>query len=190
MNTQAHDVLADWPLQAAPPVAASAAPAETGLRVFIGSTWLDMRAERAAVEHALHRLRAARFVGMEYFGAQPGTTRATSLSELDRCDIYVGVIGLRYGSGITEDEYRRAQARNLPCLVYLKQGEPLADESSADIERLQALRRELGERHTVGVFHEPDELAAKVVTDLHNLLFDRLVVRGIGQLRADYERRI
>ena len=161
------------------------------LKVFISSTWKDLGAERAAVESTLHRLRSARFVGMEYFGARSDSTRDVSLSEVDRSDIYVGVFGHRYGSGITEQEYRRARGRNLPCLIYLKNGwqEPV-DGTDADAVRLQQLRGELLERHLVGFFDRPDELAAKLTADLHNLLFDRLVVQGISQLRGDYDARI
>ena len=78
--------------------------------------------ERQAVERATARLRSIRFVGMEHFGARDGTTRQVSLDEVDRCQVYVGVIGPRWGSGITEAEYRRAQARGLPCLLYFKGG--------------------------------------------------------------------
>ncbi len=43
-----------------------------------------------------------------------------SLMEVERCDIYVGIFAHRYGSGITEAEYRRARERNIPCLIYFK----------------------------------------------------------------------
>jgi hypothetical protein len=55
---------------------------------------------------------------MEYFGSRPETNEGASLDEVDRADIYVGIIGGRYGSGITEKEYRRA--RDLPCFIYFK----------------------------------------------------------------------
>ncbi len=191
MIADADDGLPDWPPARVPAPVAAAAPAAPPLRVFIGSTWLDLIAEREAVERALNRLRAARFVGMEYFGAQSTTTRESSLVELERCDVYVGIIGYRYGSGITEAEYRRARERNLPCLVYLKTGgQPLAEQSPADLARLQSFRQELGERHTVVGFERPEQLATCVVADLHNLLFDRLLVQGIAQLGSDFDRRI
>jgi hypothetical protein len=60
---------------------------------------MDLRAERAAVESALHRLRTAHFVGMECFGARSDGAAAVSLDEIDACDLYVGVIGLARGSG-------------------------------------------------------------------------------------------
>ncbi|MFQ5472981.1 MAG: DUF4062 domain-containing protein, partial [Dehalococcoidia bacterium] len=72
------------------------------VRIFISSTWLDLQPEREAVERAIQRLRETRFVGMEYFGSRDEDTRQTSLDEVDRSQIYVGIFGGRYGSGITE----------------------------------------------------------------------------------------
>jgi hypothetical protein len=161
------------------------------LKVFISSTWKDLGPERQLVEATLHRLRSVRFIGMEYFGARFDSTRDASITEVERADIYVGIFGHRYGSGITEQEYRRARALGLPCLIYLKNGwrEPV-DATDAEATRLEELRHELRGRHLVGFFDRPDDLVAKLTADLHNLLFDRLVVQGISQLRGDYDARI
>ena len=89
----------------------------TVLHVFVSSTWLDLQPEREAVETALQRLRETKFVGMEYFGSRGEDTRHTSLDEVDRSQVYVGIFGGRYGSGITEAEYRRARELGLPCFI-------------------------------------------------------------------------
>src|SRR5437867_122142 len=90
------------------------------LRVLVSSTWMDLQPERRAIEQALARLPEIEFVGMEYFGSRTETTRTVSLLEVDATELYVGVIGGRYGSGITEAEYRRARECKLPCLIYFK----------------------------------------------------------------------
>src|SRR4051812_12058722 len=89
-------------------------------RIFLSSTWQDLQPEREAVEKKMHRMRDTAFSGMEYFGSRPETPRDVSLAEVDRSDIYIGIFAHRYGSGITEAEYRRARDRNLPCLIYIK----------------------------------------------------------------------
>jgi hypothetical protein len=119
---------------------------------LVSSTWLDLQPQRQAVEQTPARMRSTRFVGMEYFGARDESTRDASLAEVDRSDIYLGVIGHRYGSGITEAEYRRAVERGLPCLIYLERARDEAPTEDADVgdrERLHALRALLKARHLV-----------------------------------------
>src|SRR5690349_23970039 len=98
--------------------------AELAIGVYVSSTWLDLRPEREAVEEVLHRFQTTRFVGMEYFGSKPDDTTEASLQALDRCRVYVGIFGRRYGSGITEREYRKAREAGLECLIYCQSAEP------------------------------------------------------------------
>jgi uncharacterized protein DUF4062 len=79
------------------------------VQVFVSSTWQDLQPERRAVETALQRMRGTKFTGMEYFGSRDESTYHASLDEVDKSHVYVGIFGARYGSGITEAEYRRAQ---------------------------------------------------------------------------------
>ncbi|AMY07712.1 hypothetical protein LuPra_00892 [Luteitalea pratensis] len=161
------------------------------LKVFVSSTWIDLIVERDAIERAARRLESIRFVGMEYFGARTATTRQASLDEVDRSHIYVGVIGHRWGSGITAEEYRRAIARGLPCLIYLKANPPAHDpQPRHEAERRAAWLRELQAAHTVVQFETAAELATRIVADLHNLIFDRLVAHGARQLHGDFDGRI
>jgi hypothetical protein len=144
-------------------------------RIFISSTWEDLQSERQAVERALHRLRDTAFAGMEYFGSRPETPREVSLAEVDRSDVYIGLLAHRYGSGITEAEYRRARERGLPCLIYLKDDSvpvPLSqiEREPEKVARLEALKSELKTHYTLSFFKSPDHLATQVVADLHNLL--------------------
>jgi hypothetical protein len=169
------------------------APIEQGglprpIRIFVSSTWEDLQPERKAVEQALHRMRDTAFAGMEYFGSRPETPREVSLAEVDRSHVYIGIFAHRYGSGITEAEYRRARelditeaeyrrARELdiPCLIYLKDDSvpvpPACIERDPEkIAKLEDLKRELKSHHTVSFFKSADHLATQVITDLHNLL--------------------
>lgn len=143
------------------------------VHVFVSSTWLDLQPEREAVEAALHRLRETKFVGMEYFGSRDDDTRRASLDEVDGSQVYVGIFAGRYGSGITEAEYRRAREQRLDCLIYFKDEEVIpAEEREADAEKaalLAAIKAELRQHHTVTTFKNPDDLAAKVTADLHHL---------------------
>ncbi len=141
-------------------------------RVFVSSTWLDLQPERAALMAALHRMEEMRFVGMEFFGNRPADTHDASIDQVDGCEVFVGVIGFRYGSGITEAEYRRARALGLPCFLYFKREADrrpeLTDGDAERAEKLAALKAELLRSHTVKEFASPEELAANATADLHN----------------------
>src|SRR4051812_29787551 len=89
------------------------------IRVFLSSTWTDLQAERAAVEGVLRRMQETDFNGMESFGGRADKPLKVSLAEVDRSDLYIGIFGRRYGSGITEAEYRQAVNRSLKPLVYI-----------------------------------------------------------------------
>jgi tetratricopeptide (TPR) repeat protein len=167
------------------------------LPVYVSSTWLDLEPERKAVEQAVQRLRETKFVGMEYFGSRDENTRRASLDEVDRAaasGAYVGIFAARYGSGITEDEYRRARELGLRCFIYFKDDALIpADRREADpaqTARLDALKQELRANHIIGPdFKSPDDLAAKVTADLHRWLFDEYLTPKLqGALRGDVSR--
>lgn len=156
------------------------------LPVYVSSTWLDLQPEREAVEHAVQRLRETKFVGLEYFGSRDEGTRRASLVEVDHAagvdarGVYVGIFAARYGSGITEDEYRRARELGLPCLIYFKDDSTITDDARekdpAKAVKLDALKQELRDNHIIGPdFKSPGDLAAKLTADLHRWLFDEYI---------------
>src|SRR5262249_35045460 len=121
----------------------------TVARIFISSTWLDLQPERQAVEDAINRLSGGKFIGMEYFASHPETTERASLDELDKAVLYVGIIGGRYGSGITEKEYRRARERNLPCFIYFKNEATIRAEWRESDAQLETFKQKLLGRHFI-----------------------------------------
>ncbi|HVF42933.1 MAG TPA: tetratricopeptide repeat protein [Pyrinomonadaceae bacterium] len=154
------------------------------LPVFVSSTSLDLRPEREAVRDAVLRIRETQFVGMEYFGARNADTRTASLDEVDRSRVYVGIVGERYGSGITEAEYDRATALGLRRFIYFKSDAPTPDDA-----RLAAFKQKLLAAHTVKEFSTPDGLAAQVTSDLHRWLFDEYVTPKLqAALRGEVSR--
>jgi tetratricopeptide (TPR) repeat protein len=148
----------------------------TILPVFISSTWLDLRPEHEAAERAVNSMRETKYVGMKYFGARDEDTRRASLDEVDRSRVYVGIVGGRYGSGITEAEYDRATTRGLRRFIYFKSDTATpADARETDPEqlaKLDAFKQKLRDAHTVKEFDMPSDLAALVTADLHRWLFD------------------
>lgn len=155
------------------------------MRIFVSSTWLDLQPERRAVEEAINRMSQAKFIGMEYFGSRPETTQQASLDEVDQCEIYLGIIAGRYGSGITEQEYRRAVKQNKQCFIYFKDEEATPVEwresDPAGVSRLNAFKEELRGHHIIGpLFSTPEELAMGVRDDLYRWFFRTQMAEAIA----------
>ncbi|HKG15270.1 MAG TPA: tetratricopeptide repeat protein [Pyrinomonadaceae bacterium] len=146
------------------------------LPVFISSTWIDLRPEHEAAERAVNSMRETKYAGMKYFGARDEDTRTASLDEVDRSRVYVGIIGGRYGSGITEAEYDRATARGLRRFVYFKSDASTPadarDTDHAELAKLAAFKQKLSAAHTVKEFTTPDDLTAQVTSNLYRWLID------------------
>lgn len=148
------------------------------VRIFVSSTWLDLQPERRAVEKAIHRLTEGKFEGMEYFGSRPENTEQASLAEVDQANLYIGVIGGRYGSGITEQEYRRARERGLPCIIYFKSDRAVPpegrDNEAEKAARLAAFKQQLMQAHIIREpFNSPEELALCVTQDFYRWYNER-----------------
>src|SRR5258708_954386 len=106
--------------------------------VFISST-SDLRDERDSVMNALNGLRDNEFVAMEFFGSRSEAPRDVCLQEVHKSDVYVGILGSRYGSidevssvSYTEMEYAAAHSLGLPCFIFVR-----ADELAAPVESRQ-----------------------------------------------------
>jgi len=145
--------------------------------VFLCSPFVDLIEERKAVIHVLEQLNIKHNC-MELFGARTDKPIETSLSEVNRSNIAIVVLGHQYGSLVedtsisyTEAEYREASRLNLPRLVYLK--DESVDVSPKDFETdahklstLKVFKELLKQNHTVAYFKNPLELAVRVCIDL------------------------
>jgi hypothetical protein len=145
--------------------------------VFISSTFKDLHEHRRAVWEALKRFDVS-IRGMEAFGARTTGPLDTCLAEVDESDVYVGIIAYRLGSieaanrkPFTELEYERAVEGKKEILIYLADDEtasfPFAvvDQDTASRKRLEAFKKKLRERHTIGTFSTADDLAEKLTRD-------------------------
>jgi hypothetical protein len=161
------------------------------IRAYISSTWLDLIPERASVEVLLQKFRETKFIGMEYFGSCDETTKQASLSEIDMCDLYICIVGGRYGSGITEAEYDKARIKKLPCLIYFKEDAAIQPEGrdleQTKTEHLKKFKEKLLDPisgHTVTEFSGCQELASRLAGDLHNWLFDHYLAPALSDVAS------
>jgi hypothetical protein len=149
-------------------------------KVYVSSTFSDLKEHRERVDLALRRLRVGT-VAMETYVAEQARPLDRCLADVRECDLYVGIFAWHYGSrppgsdiSYTEHEYREAVAAGKPRLIFL-----LADDApwprtamdfGPDGEEIERLRRELAGEQLVSRFHDAGELAELVSTAASNWL--------------------
>lgn len=105
----------------------------TTYRVYLSSTLKDLSAERDAVRKVL----SGECVVKDSYRASENELIETCLDDVGKCDIYLGIVGLRYGfcpddaqknpgsKSITELEYEKAIAAGVPRLIFLKDADSI-----------------------------------------------------------------
>ena len=141
--------------------------------VFVSSTSRDMQDQRAALKSLIEGL-GMTYVGMEDFVPSESTPAEYIRDKVDECDLYVGIIGKRYGhvepgSGMsmTEIEYHQAVARGKPLRIFVMDEavdvpEDHRDSDPAIVEKLDAFRSRVLAHHTCRIFTDVDDLTEKV----------------------------
>lgn len=142
----------------------------TDLRVFISSTYSDLRGYREAVASALKRLTLIP-VRLEDFGASDHPPVEAALHAIDSSDIVVVLVAWRLGyvpperdKSLVELEYERALAAGKPTLCFLvDEDQPWPpSQIDSDYSRVTRFRDRLLAQHIVSTFTTPEDLAAKV----------------------------
>jgi Domain of unknown function (DUF4062) len=160
-------------------------PEMTIKSVYLSSTFQDLEPFRAKVGRSL-RMGNKHVIGMEDYAAADERPLDRCRADVEATDVYVGIFAYRYGfipatdnpesKSITELEYRHARGKK-PCLIFLHDEDgPWLRKFSDDVTgegergaRIDALRKELGENHSVGFFKSEDHLAALVTAAILNL---------------------
>ncbi|MCB2219835.1 MAG: DUF4062 domain-containing protein [Bacteroidetes bacterium] len=141
-------------------------------KIFVSSTYIDLIPHRKAIWELLKNFKLI-VRGMEEFGARTTTPLETCIEFAYECDIYLGIIGMRYGStdrktkkSFTEIEYEVAYEKNKEIFIYLiDESESLILPKFIDFEnykKLEDFKKKLKQRHTIDYFRNPDELVLKV----------------------------
>lgn len=160
------------------------------MKVYISSTYRDLRDHRAAVDAALRRM-GHDVLGMEQYVAEGTTPLQACLRDVEASDVYVVIVGWRYGFvpsspdlnpdslSITELEYRRALSSSKDVLAFVV--DPDAPWPPSEIDALGPagganvlrFRSELGAAHLSGLFRTPDNLASQAAAAVASLGLNR-----------------
>lgn len=166
--------------------------------IFLSSTYEDLQPHRQAVWDTLHKLKVG-VSGMEIFGARSEEPLDTCLDEVSKCNVFIGILGMRYGSIHAESgksfvqlEYESALEGKLDILVYL------IDEESATLapkfvdigdsaRALADFKHVLRKKHTIGSFVSAEDLAEKVEQDLLRLFSEKELIVEEDKLKPSVE---
>ena len=150
-------------------------------KIFVSSTYTDMIPHRNQIMNALNNF-DVEVLGMENFGARKSPPLETCLEELELCDIYLGVIGLRYGSvneihdkSYTQIEYEKAVELEKDIKIFLLDEQNGIIKTSwidfgYQLEKLLDFRKLLKLRHTVEFFIDENDLGIKIYKEFKNKL--------------------
>lgn len=160
--------------------------------IFVSSTYEDLIPYRDEVERCIIRMNQT-IRGMEFFGSNPESPLEVCLKTVRESKIYVGIIGMRYGSildefgkSFTELEYEEAVKNNIPSLIYiLDENHPIAPkfmDTGEKARRLEDFKARLKRTHVVSSFTTPADLGRKVTQDLtEELKKDRVLGQSLMQ---------
>ena len=168
------------------------------MKVYISSTFSDLREYRAAAADVLRKL-GHDVRGMEAYVAE--SSRPVDVCEGDArsCDVCVLLLAWRYGYvptsqnrvpalSITELEYEAAiGSRNTEVLPFMVNAEApwpahLMDAITKEHDggRIEAFRHRVGRKHMVSTFATPDELAREIAAAIRRVeATQRLVERAL-----------
>src|ERR1700691_97921 len=150
-------------------------------QVFLSSTGADLRTYREAANAVLHKLDGWHCIRMENFGAQTCDVNTFCQTEANKCDLFIGIIGLRFGDGpegtkrsFTQCEYDAAVEAKLPRLLFLTPEDfPVAGnlrEPERKLDAQDAFRKAIrDEKRILSIgFTSPHELTTQIVTAIRN----------------------
>lgn len=148
--------------------------------VFVSSTYEDLIPYRDEVQRVLIRLEQI-IKGMEYFGSSPKKPLEVCLETVRSCKVFVGIIGMRYGSieettkkSFTQLEYEEAIKNKIPILIYIiDENHPISPKFVDKDERatmLSDFKKIITKNHTISYFTTPEDLGKKLSSDLLDVL--------------------
>ena len=129
------------------------------------------------MEEALSRIEVG-FRTMKFFGSKEGEPLEQCLSKLRQCNYYVGIIGHRYGTlhdvhkkSITELEYEEAKHLRMKIRIYFADSTVGLNaeliEPDTNRSQLKSFKERLKRENAIVYFSSPDDLATKVLADIH-----------------------
>lgn len=135
----------------------------------------DTHEERGAAAEAV-RGRGGRPVLFEEFGGRDDDAEAAYLGEVERSDVYLGILRAAFGRvgqdgrSATQVEYEHASSRGLRICVWTAEGEAAAERDARLLAFIERVRSE----HVTGAYRSAKQLAEQVRTRIDQLCAEDL----------------
>lgn len=164
--------------------------------VFLSSTYTDLVEHRKMLWDLLESY-DVKVKGMEKFGARREAPLDVCLQEVEESDIYIGIIGMRYGfvdeatgKSYTQLEYEKACELSKEIQIYIIDKEkaviPVKDVDCKNYEKLEQFKS-LILKHTVAFFTDQASLKEKFEIQFKNML-DQLNVSDFIELAQNIQK--
>jgi hypothetical protein len=155
-------------------------------KIYISSTYADLKKEREAAAKAIRRLEDRQVIAMENYVASDRRPLDKCLQDVRGSDAYVGIFAWRYGfipdrydKSITHLEYEAAKQARIPRLIFLlDENAPWPVkyvDKGKNRQRIERLRRELMNERLVSFFDNDSELSTLVTAAVSNLKFPGII---------------
>ena len=142
-------------------------------RVFISSVMEGLREERDDAAAAVRSL-SARAVMFEEFGGRDANAQDAYLDEVETCQIYLGILGERYGTPVpperfsaTHAEYLHAERRGLRIAIWTLPAEQREGHQQSFLDEVRAF-------YVVPKFRSPTDLERQVSERLRDIAAEDL----------------
>jgi hypothetical protein len=150
-------------------------------KIFISSTYIDMKEFRDEIRNELKTLEID-LNGMEDWGARPENPLQSSLNEVTNCNLYILILGMRYGSSpenenksYTELEYLEALKLKKEIYPYIIASNGMIRVSNIEFgknaDRLNEFKSLVCKNHTPDYFETIDDLSQKIYKKVQDYLF-------------------
>lgn len=166
------------------------------IRVFISSTYIDLREHRAALIDALNKIGMG-INTMEYFCSLPDTPLNTCLNELANATLYIGIIGSMYGSvhestgkSYTQLEYEKAKELGIPTLIFImdESRQPILSkyiDKDDKYEKNNEFKTLLKAENTISYFTTSDDLVVKVLESIIKNVYSDSDNKNLFSIKKD-----
>ncbi len=142
------------------------------MKAFISSTYQDLKEYRKATANALSQFKIE-ILGMEWLGARDEDPTTAMLTEIEKCDIFIGIYAFRYGYippnstiSLIEQEYLQAKKSDKFILCFMLDDDTPWQTKNIDsvdsLSKLKNLKTRIQQERVVEYFTSPDNLAMKV----------------------------